>query len=73
MEATSTTTELQDAAERAAQGIRDPEAMRKSRERMDLVREALRKKVGVINVVSDLVRETRDDFAADSKMRKMSV
>ena len=73
MQASSTTTELQAAAERAAHGGRDPEAMRKSRERMDLAREELRKKVGVINVVSDLIRETRDDLAADSKMRKMSI
>ena len=61
MEATSTTTELQDAVERSTHAIRDPETMRKSRERMDQAREALREKAGVINVVADLIRETRDE------------
>jgi len=53
--------ELQLAADRAASGVRDPEAMKRAVERMDRNREALRKKVGVLNVAVDLIRSVRDE------------
>ena len=54
-------TELQDAADKVAKGIRDPEAMRKACERMDRMREELRQKHGEMNVAVDLIREARDE------------
>jgi hypothetical protein len=39
---------------------RDPEEMRKSRERMDFMREETRKKVGTVEVGIDFIRELRD-------------
>jgi hypothetical protein len=53
--------ELQLAADRASKGIRDPEAMKKAAERMDRNREAVRAKVGVLNVAVDLIRSGRDE------------
>jgi hypothetical protein len=53
--------ELQEAARRAAAGIRDPEAMRQACERMDRMREEIRQTHGVLNVAVDLIREVRDD------------
>jgi hypothetical protein len=61
METSSTTTALHEAAENASKGIRDPEAMKKAREHMDEAREALRRKLGVLNVAVDLIRDTRDE------------
>ena len=52
--------ELQAALDRLSRGIRDPEAARKSRERMDRVREENRKRLGVQNIAVDLIRESRD-------------
>ena len=52
--------ELQDAAEKAAQGLRDPEAMRQACERMDRMREKNRQLYGEQEVVVDIVREMRD-------------
>lgn len=52
------TTELQEAAERAAKGIRDPEAMRKASERLDALRAALEKRVGIVQ--ENFIRELRD-------------
>ena len=52
---------LQLAADRASKGIRDPEAMKKAAERMDRNREAVRAKVGVLNVAVDLIRSGRDE------------
>jgi hypothetical protein len=52
--------ELQQAAQRAAKGIRDPEAMRQAAERMDRLREENRKKVGVQDIGVQIVREARD-------------
>src|SRR5438552_13944572 len=40
--------ELQDAADKAFSGIRDPEIMRQACVRMDLVREEIRKKHGIL-------------------------
>jgi hypothetical protein len=53
-------TELQQAAENAAKGIHDREAMRKACERMDRLRMALRKEHGEMNVAVELIREVRD-------------
>jgi hypothetical protein len=53
--------DLEDAARYAALGVRDPEVMRRACERMDRMREELRKKVGEMNVAVDLVREVRDE------------
>ena len=39
---------------------RDPEEMRKSRERMDFMREETRKRVGTVEVAVDFIRELRD-------------
>jgi hypothetical protein len=53
--------ELQEAADKAAKGIRDPETMRKACERMDRMREQLRERQGEMNVAVDLIREIRDE------------
>ncbi len=52
--------ELQEAANRAAQGIRDPEMVRKSRERMDRRREEIRRKYGILDIAVPAIRELRD-------------
>ena len=39
---------------------RDPEEMRKSRERMDFMREETRKRVGTVDIGLDFIRELRD-------------
>ena len=38
----------------------DPEEIRKSRERMDFMRQETRKRVGTVEVAVDLIRELRD-------------
>jgi hypothetical protein len=50
---------LQDAANRAAAGIRDPEAMRKACERMDRMREENRKQFGIQEIAVELIRDAR--------------
>lgn len=52
--------DLEEAARYAASGIRDPEVMRQAGERMDRMREELRRQHGDMNVAVDLIRETRD-------------
>ncbi len=52
--------EMQEAAERVAKGIRDPEARRKSAERMDRIREEIRQKHGVLDIGVPAIRELRD-------------
>ncbi len=52
--------ELRRAAERAAKGDRDPEVMRRAAERMDLLREENRKKLGVQDIGVPIIREYRD-------------
>jgi hypothetical protein len=51
--------ELRQAARRAAQGVRDPEAMRLAAERMDRIREENRKKYGVQDIGVRIIRESR--------------
>ena len=41
-------------------GERDPNAARKSRERMDRMREAARQRIGVVNVAVAFISELRD-------------
>jgi hypothetical protein len=52
--------ELQQAAERAAKGVRDPEAMRKACERMDRISEEVRRKHGVLDIGTPAIHELRD-------------
>jgi len=51
--------ELEEAAQRAAKGIRDREAMRQAAERMDRIAEENRRKFGVQNIGVDIIREFR--------------
>jgi hypothetical protein len=52
--------ELRRAAERAARGDRDPEVMRRAAERMDLLREKNRKRLGVQDIGVRIISESRD-------------
>ena len=52
--------ELQAAADRAATGVRDPEAMRKASADMDRIREEIRRQHGVLDIGSPAIRELRD-------------
>jgi hypothetical protein len=53
--------ELRAATIRAAQGVRDPDVMRRSCERMDQMREDLRRRTGDLDVAVELIREGRDE------------
>jgi hypothetical protein len=57
---TSVMAELQEAADSAAKGIRDPEAMRKALSRMTATREEIRTRLGTIDVAVDLIGSARD-------------
>jgi len=48
---------LEDLIAKLLKGERDPEAARKSRERMDVMREATRRRVGTVEVAVDFIRE----------------
>jgi hypothetical protein len=52
---------LQAAIDRAAKGIRDPEAARKACEEMDRAREEMRRDYGERNLSVDLIRDSRDE------------
>ncbi len=52
--------ELEELISKLMRGERDPEAAKKSRERMDRMREETRKRVGTVEVAVDFVREHRD-------------
>jgi hypothetical protein len=52
--------ELQAAADRVAEGIRDPEIMAKACERMDQLREEIRRKHGILDIGVPAIRELRD-------------
>jgi hypothetical protein len=52
--------ELQAAADRAANGIRDPEVMLKACERMDRLREEICRNHGILNIGVPALRELRD-------------
>jgi hypothetical protein len=53
--------ELEATLDRVMRGIRDPEAMARAAERMDRMREEMRRRVGEGEWAVQLVRETRDD------------
>ena len=55
-----TMAELNEAARKAAAGIRDPEAMRKACEHMDRLREEIYRKHGLLNIGVPAIRELRD-------------
>jgi hypothetical protein len=52
--------ELRQAAERAANGVRDPEAMRQACERMDRISEQIRKRHGVLDIGTPAIRALRE-------------
>ena len=52
--------DLQEAADLAAKGFRDPEKMRQACERMDRMREETFRKLGVLDIGVPAVRELRD-------------
>jgi hypothetical protein len=51
--------EMQAAADRAASGVRDPEAMRKASEEIDRIREEIRRQHGVLDIGGPAIRELR--------------
>lgn len=51
---------LQEAADRAAKGIRDPEAMRQACENMDRIREEIFARHGILDIGLPAIRELRD-------------
>ena len=52
--------DLQEAAERAAKGIHDPEVMRRACEHMDRLSEEIRQQMGVQDIGVQIIREMRD-------------
>ena len=52
--------ELNEAITRRMKGVRDPEAARKACERMDRMREEIRRRVGTVEIAIDFIRELRD-------------
>jgi hypothetical protein len=51
---------MQEAAENAAKGIRDPEEVKRARASMDRIREEIRKMHGVLDIGVPAIRELRD-------------
>jgi hypothetical protein len=51
---------LAEAIERLMGGVRDPEVTRKAFERMDRMREEVRRRNGILNIAVPAVREIRD-------------
>jgi hypothetical protein len=52
---------MQEAAERAAKGVRDPERIKRARQSMDQIREEIRRKHGVLDIGVSAIRELRDE------------
>jgi hypothetical protein len=52
--------ELNQAIARRMKGVRDPEAARRACERMDRMREEIKKRIGTVEVAVDFIRELRD-------------
>jgi hypothetical protein len=50
---------MQDAAEKAARGLRDPEEMRKACEEMDRISEEIRRRQGILDIGISSIRELR--------------
>jgi hypothetical protein len=55
-----TLAEMQERADRADRGLRDPDDARRACERMDKMREELRQRVGETDSAVALIREARD-------------
>ncbi len=53
--------EVQASIDRALEGVRDPDSMRRAAERMDRMREEMRARVGNVNLAVPLIREIRDE------------
>ena len=53
--------ELQEAADRAARGICDPQIARQARERMDRQREQIRRKHGLLDLAVPAIRALREE------------
>lgn len=51
--------ELQEAAEKAAKGVRDPETMRRAIDSLNRRREEIRKKHGLLDIAVPSIRELR--------------
>jgi predicted RNase H-like HicB family nuclease len=51
---------MQEAAEKAAKGIRDVEEMRKASEDMDRISEEVRRRNGILDIGVRTIRELRD-------------
>ena len=54
--------DLQEAIRRAMSGVRDPEEMRKACERMDRMREEVRKREGILDIGVPAIRELRGEL-----------
>jgi hypothetical protein len=52
--------DLQAAADRVAKGVRDPEIMGKACERMDRLREEIRRQHGILDIGVPAIRALRD-------------
>ena len=57
--------ELMAAGEYAAKGVRDPEVMRKAREKMDEVREQIFRREGLLDIGVPAIRELRGGYGDD--------
>ena len=53
--------EMQEAVDRAAQGVRDPERIKRARQSMDHIREEIRKEHGILNIGVSAIRALRDE------------
>ncbi len=51
---------MQEAADKASKGIRDPRAAKRAAESMDRISEEIRRKQGVLNIAVPFIRESRD-------------
>lgn len=52
--------ELQETLTRAASGVRDRVEMREAREEMNRLREELKRKIGVVDIAVELIRDARN-------------
>jgi hypothetical protein len=53
--------DLREAADKAAKGIRDPDAMKNACDEMDRIREEIRRKHGLLDIGVPAIRELRDE------------
>lgn len=54
--------EFDEAVRRAMSGVRDPEAMKRACERMDVAREEIRRKHGTLDIGVPAIRELRGEL-----------